>query len=80
MRQALSLSLPAVEVQHLKRTVQRRGFSSVSAYIRQLVKDDEDIISEEKLVKRAAAAERNYRAGRVVRARSIADLLKNTGV
>jgi Arc/MetJ-type ribon-helix-helix transcriptional regulator len=73
----MCLSFPAAEAGQIKTLAKRRGFESVSAYVRQLVKDDEDVISEASLLKAASAARREYRSGKTIKARSIADLLKS---
>ena len=75
MRQVLSLSLPATDVRQMKILVKKRGYASVSAYIQNLLAEDKNLISEKELVKMVRSAEKEYRAGKSITARSIADLL-----
>ena len=75
MRQVLSLSMPATEVRALKTLAKKRGYWSVSAYIQNLFKADNDLISETELLKTIRMARREYRQGRSIKAKSMADLL-----
>ena len=75
MRQVVSLSLPATEVRQLRKIVRERGYTSVSSYIQQLFQADKDLISEADLLKTVRAARKEYRQGRSVRAKSLADLV-----
>lgn len=75
MRQVLSVSLPATDVRQIKNLTERRGYRSVSAYIKYLFKEDSDLISEAELLKAARAARKEYRAEKSIKAKSLADLL-----
>ncbi len=75
MRQVLSLSLPSADIRQIKNFASKRGYASVSAYIKDLFKADEDLITESELLKTAAAARREYQAGKSIRAASLADLV-----
>ena len=75
MRQVLSLSLPASDIKGIKHLAQKRGYESVSAYIKELLRADENLISETELLKTVHQARREYRAGKSIKAKSIADLL-----
>ena len=75
MRQVLSLSLPTTEVSILKTLAKKHGFWSVSAYIQNLFEADKDLISETELLRTIQVARREYRQGRSVKAKSMADLL-----
>lgn len=75
MRQVLSLSLPAADVRQIKSLAKKRGYESISAYIKHLFKEDEDLISEKELLAAVREADKEYAAGKSVKARSIADLL-----
>jgi Arc/MetJ-type ribon-helix-helix transcriptional regulator len=76
MRQALCLSLPVAAAGKIQTLAKKRGFESVSAYVRHLVAEDEELISEVALLSSAAAARREYKQGKSIKARSMADLLK----
>ena len=75
MRQVLSLSLPANTVRQIKNSAKKRGYSSLSAYVKYLFKADEDLISESALLKRAREARKEYRAGKSIKANSLAELV-----
>lgn len=75
MRQVLSLSLPATDVQHMKTIAKKRGYDSVSSYVKFLFKEDENLISEVELLRSVRAARKEYRAGKSVKAKSLADLV-----
>lgn len=75
MREVLSLSLSAQTVREVKSRAKKRGFASVSDYLRQLIKRDENLISAEELLSFAREAEEEYKTGRTIKANSLADLL-----
>jgi len=75
MRQVLSLSLPEQIAQEIKSLSKKRGFASVSDYIRQLIELDKDLISADELLAMAQEAEKEYKTGRTIKANSLADLL-----
>ncbi|OGH68596.1 MAG: hypothetical protein A3I29_03320 [Candidatus Magasanikbacteria bacterium RIFCSPLOWO2_02_FULL_44_11] len=75
MRQVLSLSLPATGVRQLKSISKKRGFGSVSSYVKHLVKEDANLISEADLLKSVRASRKEYRAGKAVKAKSLANLV-----
>lgn len=75
MRQVLSLSLPTTEVRQIKILAKKRGYDTVSAYVKCLLQADENLISETELLKTARAARREYRAGKSLKAKSLMGLL-----
>ncbi len=75
MRQVLSLSLPLQTTKELKKSSKQKGFTSVSSYIKYLFEADQDLISEEELLEDIRIAEKEYKAGKTIKANSIADLL-----
>ncbi len=75
MRTVLSLSLPARTSQQIKRRAKQRGYKSVSAYIQNLVADDEHLITEKELIKSMKLAEKEYKAGKTIIVKSLAELL-----
>lgn len=75
MRQVLSLSLPEQITKEIKSLSQKRGFASVSDYIRQLIESDKNLISVDELLIMAKEAEEEYKTGRTIKANSLADLL-----
>lgn len=75
MRQVLSLSLPATDVRQIKNLAKKRGYSSASSYIRHLLKEDKDIISESELLTIVRQARKEYKKGKAIKAASIADLI-----
>jgi Arc/MetJ-type ribon-helix-helix transcriptional regulator len=75
MREILSLSLPAEMAKEIKITAKKRGFASVSEYLKKLVQMDKDMITADQLLVMAEKAEKDYKAGRTIKAASMADLL-----
>lgn len=75
MRQVLSLSLPPQATVELKGLAKKRGFTSVSGYIQHLIGLDKNLISESRLLRSVKEAEQEYKTGRTIKAKSIADLL-----
>lgn len=75
MRQVLSLSLPTTDVRQIKNFAKKRGYSSVSSYVKYLLKADDDLISETELLKTVKHARKEYRAGKSIKAKSLADLV-----
>ena len=75
MRQVLSISLPNQTTQLIKKRAKKRGFASVSGYIKYLFSLDEDLISEKELLAAVKQARREYKQGKTIKAKSMADLL-----
>lgn len=75
MRHVLSLSLPEQATQQIKTLSKKRGFSSVSSYIKYLVDLDKDLISSTELLESVKEARREYREGKTIKAKSLADLV-----
>jgi len=75
MRQVLSLSLPPKVMLEVKSLSKKRGFVSVSGYVQNLIEMDKDLISEETLLRSLKRAQKEYRQGKVVKAKSLADLV-----
>ncbi len=75
MRQVLSLSFSPQEVKDAKNISKKRGFDSVSSYIKYLVNSDKDLISEDEILEAAEEADREYKNGTIIKANSVMDLL-----
>lgn len=75
MRQVLSLSFPPQTTTKIKQLAKKRGFESVSGYIQHLIILDRELISEERLWKSVKQARQEYKAGKTVKAKSIAELI-----
>lgn len=75
MRQVLSVSLPTADARQIKTLAKKRGYASVSSYVKHLFKADEDLISETELLKTLSHARKEYRAGKSIKAKSLADLV-----
>lgn len=75
MRQVLSLSLPTTDVRQVKILAKKRGYNSVSSYVKYLLKADKDLISETELLKTIREARKEYRVGKSIKAKSLADLV-----
>lgn len=77
MRKVLSISITDTLEKEIKRKTKKRGFNSVSDYIKSLLAIDDDLISEEELLEDIRVGQEDYKKGRIIRAKSIADLIKN---
>ena len=75
MRQVLSLSLPQQTTKDIKKSAKQRGFESVSSYIKYLVDSDKDLISETELLSSIKSARKEYKEGKSIKAKSLADLV-----
>jgi Arc/MetJ-type ribon-helix-helix transcriptional regulator len=75
MREVLSISLPSQTMATIKQKTQKRGFNSVSEYIKHLLALDEDLISESELLKSVRLARAEYKKDKAIKANSIAELL-----
>ena len=75
MRQVISVSLPMADVRQMKSLAKKRGYNSVSSYVKYLFKADEDLISEIELLKTVRAARKEYLNGKAIQAKSMADLV-----
>ena len=75
MRQVISFSLPQKMAKEIKSLSKKRGFSSVSSYLKSLIELDQDLISEKELLSLAEKARREYAASETVVADSMAELL-----
>jgi hypothetical protein len=74
MRQSLSLSLSTDDARQIKNLSKKRGSASLSAYVKFLADTDSELIYESELLKSARLARREYRAGKAIKALSIAEL------
>ena len=75
MRQVLSLSFPQQAIDEIKTITKQRGFDSVSSYVKYLFESDKDLISEKELLEDVRIAEKEYKAGKTIKAKSLADLV-----
>lgn len=75
MRQILSISLPKKEVEKIKNLAKKRGYQNFSAYISHLITVDADLITEKQILMARDEARKEYRAGKAVKVKSLADLL-----
>lgn len=75
MRKVISISMPAEQVKQVKEKAKKRGFDSVSSYVNYLVDEDDDLISVDELRKMADRAQAEYKAGKSIKADSLADLI-----
>lgn len=77
MRSTLSFTLTPTQAKKTRELVRRRGFRSTSDYIRFLLEEDNllNLIDEAELVKRAGEVEVLEKDGKLIRAKSLADLV-----
>lgn len=76
MRKVLSLSLPQQTTKEIKKSAKQKGFDSVSGYIKYLFEADNDVISAKQLLKDVKEAEKDYKAGKCIKANSVAEALR----
>jgi len=76
MRQVLSLSLPQEATKEIKIVAKQRGYASVSSYVKYLFESDKDLISEKELLEDVKQAEKEYKAGKGIKANSLSEALK----
>ena len=75
MRQVLSVSFPQHLVKEVKKIAKKRGFDSVSSYIKQLIEMDKGLISETELLKTIKQSRENHKAGKSLTVSSISELI-----
>lgn len=75
MRQILSISLTKKTAREIKEIAGKRGFASVSAYIKYLINLDEDLISEGDLLSSIKQARKEYKEGEALTAKSMSDFV-----
>lgn len=77
MRTTISVSLPPRDAQKTRALARRRGFENMSDYVRFLLSaDDVDLISEDEILRRSASVDVLQKRGNLVKAASMAELLK----
>lgn len=74
MRAVLNISIPLQEKKRVERRA-KKAKKTVSAYVLFALKLEENLISEDELVRMAKQAERDYKAGRTYELKSLEDLL-----
>ena len=77
MRTSISFNLTQEEAKKTRTLAKVRGFRSTSDYLRFLIsQDDAQLVSEDELVKRAADVKRLYKAGKLVKVKSLEKFIK----
>jgi hypothetical protein len=77
MNTTISFNATSTESTKTRRLARARGFRTTSDYLRYLLaQDDVDLISENELVARAADVDKLYKDGKLIRAKSLVDLIK----
>lgn len=77
MRKVLSISTTEIMEKKVKQNAKKNGFSNISAYVNYLFSMNDDMISEEELLNDIKSAQDDYKKGKFIKAKSIADLVKN---
>ena len=75
MRSVLSLSLDSKTIQMAKKQTKKYGFKSVSEYLRKVITENEELITEDEILQLGEEAQKEYKEGKTIKANSIADLL-----
>lgn len=74
MRSILNLSLPAKQKLMIQKRAAASG-KSVSAYVLQAIQIEQELISEEELLKMATEVRTDHAAGKTKKLKSLADLM-----
>lgn len=80
MRDIITVSLTKEAKQALKTRVKKRRFRGTSEYIRYLLEQDEDVITQEELIKIADRAKKDYKKGKLKKYASLADIVPLCGL
>jgi metal-responsive CopG/Arc/MetJ family transcriptional regulator len=75
MRQVISLSFAENIAKEVKILSKKRGYFSVSKYIQGLVEIDKEIISEQELSNSIKQSRQEYKNGKAITAKSMAELV-----
>jgi len=67
--------LPKQTVEKLKILSKKRGFNTVSGYVKYLIELDQDLISETELLGSIHEARKDYKEGKAIKIESIKSLL-----
>ena len=77
MRTTISFSATTEEAKKVRQLAKKRGFSTVSSYVRFLLnEDDGSVISEETLVSRVAGIVKLTKNGKLIEGKTMKDLVK----
>ena len=77
MRTTISLSTTAQEVKKARRLAKKRGFSTLSSYVRYLLSEDDGVmISEETLVKRVKTIGSLAKKGKLIVGKTMKDFVR----
>ncbi len=74
MRSVLSISLPECKKQYIKERAKKAN-KSISSYILYIIDIEEQLISENELVKMSKKSEKDYKTGKTTRLDSLANLM-----
>jgi hypothetical protein len=75
MRSVLSISLPEDKKKEIEERAKKAN-KSTSSYILYVVELEKQLIPEDELVKMAKKSEKDYKAGKTKKLKSLADLIK----
>jgi metal-responsive CopG/Arc/MetJ family transcriptional regulator len=75
MRQVISLSFAENIAKEVKILSKKSGYFSVSKYIQDLVEMDKEIISEQELLSSIKQSRQEYKKGKAITAKSMAELI-----
>ena len=76
MRTTISIAVTPREVEKTKKLAKKRGFPTVSEYLRFLLnEDDESYISEDNILRRGQEVDRLDRQGKLIRGKRLRDFV-----
>jgi hypothetical protein len=73
MRKALNIIITDDLEKRIKKTAKQRGFSSVGDYIKMLILENSDLVSEEELMEVSKSARKDFKNGKLIKEKSLDD-------
>ncbi|HAM88324.1 TPA: hypothetical protein DDY55_02350 [Candidatus Falkowbacteria bacterium] len=66
--------MPGQLISKVKERIENRGFKSVSDYIKFLIKEDDDFLTDDEILTAVKEADRDYKLGKLKVLKSLDDL------
>jgi hypothetical protein len=71
MRKVLNILVTDYLEKEIKKTAKQRGFSFASDYIKMLILENSDLVSEEELIKISKSARKDFKNGKLIKEKSL---------
>lgn len=75
MREIITISLPKTTRKTLALRIKTRGFHGMSEYMRYLIQQDTDLISQDEIIAMTQQADHDYKKGTLKKRSSLRELL-----